>query len=123
MISKSTSGRRLDVTGVVEFDSALGRLVLEGIGDTVRVSSTSTGAMRSIAGPLLRLNRTVRRRYFEQFRRGLAAADVELSFRIDRREIARLDGRSGSGPLARVLATPGLRVRWLRALGALLLSR
>ncbi|MGB5301854.1 MAG: hypothetical protein WBO43_06270 [Gemmatimonadota bacterium] len=123
MISKSTAGRKLDVTGTVELDSADGRLVLEGIGDTVRVSSMSVGAMRSVADPLLRLNRTVRRRNFEQFSRGLAAADVELTFHIDRWEIARLGGRTGSGLVARGLATPGLRVRWLRALGALLLSR
>ncbi len=123
MISKSTSDRKLDVTGTVELDSADGRLVLEGIGDTVRVSSMSLGAMRSVADPLLRLNRTVRRRRFEQLSRGLAAADVELTFYIDRREIARLGGRTRSGRVARGLATPGLRVRWLRALGALLLSR
>ena len=36
---------------------------------------------------------------------------------------ARLGGLTGSGLLARGLAMPGLRVRWLRALGALLLSR
>lgn len=123
MISKNTSGRKLDVTGTVELDSADGRLVLEGIGDTVRVSSMSLGALRSVADPLLRLNRAVRRRHFEQLSRGLAAADVELTFYIDRREIARLGERTGSGLVARGLATPGLRVRWLRALGALLLSR
>jgi hypothetical protein len=108
---------------MVELDSPDGRLVLEGIGDTVRISSMSLGAMRSVADPLLRVKRAVRRQNFEQLSRGLAAAGVELAFYIDRREIARLGGRTGSGLVARGLATPGLRVRWLRALGALLLRR
>jgi len=121
--SKGTSSRKLGVTGTVEVDSAGGRLVLEGIGDTVRVSSLSVGAMRSLADPLFRLDRSVRRRHFRQLSRGLAAAGVELAFFIDRREIARLGGRTGSGLVARGLAAPGLRVRWFRALRALLLSR
>ncbi len=115
------AARQVDVLGRVDIDTPDGHLVLEAVGETVVVSASSAGAFRSLAGPLLRLNRTVRRRTFTQLGRALAAADVEVSFRLNRREIARFGKRSGLGLVARILGVPGLQVRWRRAHDTLLL--
>lgn len=123
MTGASTLGRQVDVVGSVDIDTPDGRLVIEGAGETVSVSAADAGTFRSLTGPLLRLDRSARRRHIAQLNRGLAAAGLELTFHIDRREVARLGGGLGPGLAALGLAMPGLRVRWMRAMRAFLVSR
>ena len=119
MTAASRSRLPVDVRGDVSVRTPAGIVSVAGRGETLRVTVPRfRHALRAAFG----LPRAARGHHLTQLSRGLSVAGIELSFRIDRWEIARIGAGTGTGLVARGLSLPGVRFR-VGALLAALLSR
>lgn len=101
----------VDVLGAVSVRTPAGCVDVTGLGETVHVTVPRARMLFKAVVRALELPKAERRRHFTLLGHGLTAGGIELSFRIDRREIARMGSGTRSGIVARSLSMPGVKLR------------
>jgi hypothetical protein len=110
----------VDVYADVNVDTPAGRVAVTADGRTVTVATDRYRTFRRIGAPFLAFDRPARRRTLTTVRDLLDATDTNLVFTVGSSEIGRIDRAQGSGLLSRVLGLPGVHVRLIPFVRALL---
>ena len=110
----------VDVYADMNVDTPAGRVAVTADGRTVTVTADRYGTFRQIGAPFLASDRPARSRALTTVRHLLDTTDTDLVFRVGTNEIGRIDRTPGSSILSRLLGLPGIRVRPIAFIRALL---